>query len=289
MKRKQAAILIGLVCMALAVGCVSRQNDTPSDTEESLLDSLAEDSIAAAADTLLLDLETRDTPLPKTVDEVFDDFIFSFDQSNRLQRSRIVFPLPVTEGNGEKHYIQRQEWQHHYLFLHQDFCTVLWNSRRQMDLAQDSTVHEARVDQIYLHSRQINSFVFQRDSMSGQWMLTEECIVPFEHTDIAPFLDFYSKFATDSIFQRHHVADPLRYSTSDNEDYDTVEGTINTDQWFEFQPEMPQDVLVHIAYGQTFANSHRMLLQFRGIRNGFQSLFIFHRDGERWRLTDYEN
>ena len=289
MKRKQAAILFCLVCIALVVACVSRHENNVSDSDESLLDSLAEDSIAAAADTLLLDLETLDTPLPKTVDEVFDDFIFSFDQSNRLQRSRIIFPLPVTEGNGEKHYIQRHEWQHHYLFLHQDFCTVLWNSRRQMDMAQDSSVCEARVDQIYLHSRQIDSYVFQRDSMTGQWMLTEECIVPFEHTDMAPFLDFYSKFVTDSLYQRHHVADPLRYSTSDNEDYDTVVGTINTDQWFEFQPEMPQDVLVHIAYGQTFSNKNRMLLQFRGIRNGLQSLFIFHRDGERWRLTDFEN
>ena len=289
MKGKQAAILLCFVCTAIIIACVSRQKNSSSEQDTNVLDSLAADSIAAEADTLLLDIETMDEPLPEAVDELFDDFIFSFEQSNRLQRNRIHFPLPVIDGNGETHYIQRQDWQHHYLFLHQDFCTVLWNSRRQMELAQDSTVRNARVDQIYLHSRQITSYVFHRDSTSGQWMLTEECIVPFEHTDMAPFLDFYSKFVTDSTFQRHHVADPLRFTTSDEDDFTTVQGTINTDQWFEFQPEMPQDVLVHIAYGQTFTNTHRMLLQFRGISNGLQSLFVFHRDGERWRLTEFEN
>lgn len=289
MKGKQAAILFSFVCIVIVVACVSRQQSESSQQEDNALDSLVADSIAAEADTLLLDLETRDTPLPEAVDEFFDDFIFSFDQSNRLQRSRIVFPLPVVDGNGETRFIQRQDWQHRYLFLRQDFCTVLWNSRRQMVLAQDSAVHDARVDQIYLHSRQIESYVFHRDSTTGQWMLTEECIIPFEHTDLAAFLDFYGKFATDSVFQRHHVADPLRFSTSDEDDFNTIQGTINRDQWFEFQPEMPQDVLIHIAYGQTFTNPHRMLLQFRGIRNGLQCIFVFNRDREHWRLTEFEN
>lgn len=289
MKGKQAAILISFVCAAMVVACVNHQNNSHLEQEDPVLDSLTADSIAAAADTLLLDTETMNAPLPEAVDELFDDFIFSFDQSNRLQRNRILFPLPVIEGNGETHYIQRQDWQHNYLFLHQDYYTVLWNSRRQMELAQDTTVNDARVDQIYLHSRQIDSYVFHRDSISRQWMLTEKCVVPFDHTDMAAFLDFYGKFATDSVFQRRHITDPLRFSTTDDDNFEMVQGTINKEQWFEFQPDMPQDVLVHIAYGQTFSHPHQMLLQIRGISNGLQSLFVFHRDGESWRLTELEN
>ncbi|MBR1800897.1 MAG: DUF4348 domain-containing protein [Bacteroidaceae bacterium] len=290
MKGKQVWLLAAALCMAGIVGCMNRQEAGSGDRDGAAADSLLSDSLVAEADTFLLDLETLDAPLPETMDELFDDFIFSFDQSNRLQRSRIRFPLPVVSADGETRYVEAREWQHHYLFLHQDFYTVLWNGRSQMSLAEDSAVCHARVDQIYLHSREIVSYVFQRDSLRGEWMLTEECRLPFEHTDLAPFLDFYSRFATDSIYQRRHVADPLRFATSSEEgDFETIEGTINADQWFEFQPEMPQDVLVHIAYGQTYSNPHRMLLQFRGISNGLQNLFVFQCEGERWRLVRFEN
>lgn len=271
------------------MACSGNKHGRFMDFGDAEADTLQCDTLEQNADTLLLDLETIDTPLPETVDELFNDFLFSFDQSNRLQRTRIQFPLRVIDADGNVHYLQQNEWQHHFLLLHQDFCTVLWNSRRQMELAQDTSVCEARVDQIYLHSRQIESFVFQRDSINGLWMLTEQCQVPFEHTDLASFLDFYREFATDSVFQRHHVADPLSYITSDEEDYERIRGNINTEQWFEFQPDIPKDVLVHIAYGQTYSNRQRMLLQLRGISDGLQALLVFQRDGNSWRLTELEN
>ena len=271
------------------MACSGNKSRHIIDFDSTDADTLLYDTLETNADTLFLDLETIDTPLPKTIDELFNDFLFSFDQSNRLQRTRIQFPLRVINARGDVRYIQKNEWQHHYLLLHQDFCTVLWNSRRQMDMAQDSSVCEARVDQIYLHSRQIESFVFQRDSTSGLWMLTEQCQVPFEHTDLAPFLDFYREFSTDSIYQRRHVADPLKYITSDDNEYERIKGNINTDQWFEFQPDIPKDVLVHIAYGQTYNNRQRMLLQLRGISDGLQSVLVFQRDGNSWRLTELEN
>ena len=288
-KRVLYVALAACVAVALILSCKGNGKVHVSDADDLLEDTLWTDSLESDADTLLLDLETIDTPLPETVDELFDDFLFSFDQSNRLQRSRILFPLSVINADGETQQIERQEWNHHYMLLHQDYCTVLWNSRRQMVLAQDTSVCDARVDQIYLHSRIIDSYIFHRDSVSRQWMLTEVCKIPFENTDLANFLDFYREFATDSIFQRRHVADPLRYTTTNDDDYEMVEGNINTDQWFEFQPDIPEDILVNIAYGQTYHNAHRMLLQIRGINNGLQTLFVFNRDGERWRLVEYEN
>jgi len=274
---------------ALLMACSGNKSGHFIDFGDSEADTLLSDTLEESADTLLLDLETIDRPLPETVDELFNDFLFSFDQSNRLQRSRIQFPLRVIDADGTVRHLDKKDWQHHFLLLHQDFCTVLWNSRRQMELAQDSSVCEARVDQIYLHSRQIESFIFQRDSTNGLWMLTEQCSVPFDHTDLAPFLDFYREFATDSLFQRRHVADPLSYITNDNDEFDRIKGNINRDQWFEFQPDLPEDVLVSIAYGQTYNNRQRMLLQLRGISDGLQSVLVFQRDGNSWRLTELEN
>ena len=97
--------------------------------------------------------------------------------------------------------------------------------------------------------------------------LTEKKNVTFVHTLLEQLSDNLSRIGADMSY----VADSL----SNN---DTVQ------QYLKAETSAKR-----LEYGQTFSNTHRMLLQFRGIRNGFQSLFIFHRDGERWRLTDYEN
>ena len=123
----------------LLMACSGNKRGHIIDFGSSDADTVFSDTLETNADTLLLDLETIDTPLPESVDELFNDFLFSFDQSNRLQRSRIQFPLRVIDARGDVRYLQQNEWQHHYLLLHQDFCTVLWNSRRQMELAQDSS------------------------------------------------------------------------------------------------------------------------------------------------------
>lgn len=290
MKPYVRAACLATVCCLVSVACWNQQPPSAGSDTEDAIDTLTLDSMLASADTLLLDKETEHTPLPASVDEFFGDFIFNFDQSNRLQRSRIRYPLPVTEADGTRRLVNRQDWQHHYLFLQQEFCTVFWAAESQMEQAEDTSLTEADVEQIYLHSQQIHRYHFERDSLSHQWFLTEERIVPFEQSELNHFLRFYSQFANDSIFQRQHVASHIRYTYYDEEnDYQTIQGTINPDQWFEFQPEMPQSVLTHINYGQNLHTPKRMLLQMRGINNGLENLFTFVRDGEHWRLTAFEN
>ncbi len=290
MKLKIVATIVGFIGCMLLGACWQKQHEEAAEIAEEIADSLIMDSIYAEADTLLLDKETAITPLPASVDEFFGDFIFNFDQSNRLQRNRIRFPLPIIDIDGNKRLVEKRDWKHHYMFLQQDFCTVFWKSRQDMNLAQDTLISEAQVEQIYLHSRQINSFFFQRDSNTRQWMMIEEKIIPFEETELGPFLDFYRQFASDSVFQRHHIANPLSFSTVDEEnEFALIEGNINKEQWFEFKPDMPKDILVNIHYGQDYHHPHRLFLQMRGINNGLQSLFTFKRHGEQWRLTALEN
>ena len=290
MKRQIAAVVTVLVCCILLGACWNQQRQAASSSTEEATDTLAADSTFEDADTLLLDRETERTPLPSTVDEFFGDFIFNFDQSNRLQRNRIRFPFTIVEANGSKRTVEQHDWQHHYLFLQQDFCTVLWTSHRQMDMAEDTALTKACVEQIYLHSRQVNRFQFERDSISRQWFLTEERILPFEEVELSNFYDFYRKFTADSVYQRQHVSNHLRYITYDEEnEYEPIKGNINADQWFEFQPEIPQSVLTNINYGQAYGKAARIIMQMRGINNGLQNLLTFQREGEHWRLTVFEN
>jgi len=290
MKRQIAAVVTVIGCCMILGACWNQQRKSAFGTTDETTDTLIADSLLEDADTLLLDRETDQTPMPASVDEFFGDFIFNFDQSNRLQRNRVRFPLPVVEADGTLRTVRQGEWKHHYLFLQQDFCTVLWTSHRQMDIAQDTALNRACVEQIYLHSRQVNRFQFERDSISRQWFLTEERILPFDHVELGEFYDFYAKFTADSVYQRQHVSNLLRYVTYDEEnEYEPIRGNINADQWFEFQPEIPQSVLTNINYGQTYGKPTHIILQMRGINNGLQNLFTFHFDGGQWRLIVFEN
>lgn len=286
------AVVISFISASVGmVGCGGKATTDSSFTLDADVDSARLDSLIQLEDTFALDLVPVEEPSAVAENELFNDFIFKFDQSARLQRGRVRFPLPVLEVSGDETTIEQPAWRHHSMFLGQDFCTVLWNSRSQMSLAQDTNVVAARVEQIYLHSRTISAYSFERDSMNGQWMLTEMYDLPFSHTDLEGFFDFYTQFATDSVYQRQHVRSPLRYATVDEDsEYERIEGTIDADQWFEFAPEIPQDVITNINFGQTYPNPNRMVVQMRGLANGLQSIMVFHRDiSGRWQLTDYEN
>ncbi|MBO4802131.1 MAG: DUF4348 domain-containing protein [Bacteroidaceae bacterium] len=285
--------IVLFLAATIGVGCTHRQPFGKGETAASVPDLpfFTDDSTFTDADTLLLDDQVEDAPLPVSIDELFDDFVFVFEQSNHLQRQRIHFPLTIQQANGETHLMQQADWTHRSLFLGQDYCTVLWRNRRQMNLAQDPDVSAASVEQIFLHSRLIEAYDFERDSTSGRWMLTRQRQYPFEHCDLQGFLDFYRQWATDSIYQRQHVQNPMRFVVTDeNEEFEAIEGTIDVDQWFEFKPDLPQDVLTNIRYGQSYQNAHRMILQVRGFSNGLQNLLTFQCDATgRWRLTAYEN
>lgn len=263
----------------------------PVFSDEDVRNIMLHDSIVAETDTFATDtFALEPEPVPAAVDELFDDFIFTFDQNKRLQRERVRFPFVIDEEGVTDSIVERSQWQHHHVFMLQDFCTVLWTSARQMLLSQDIDVSRADVEQIYLHSRNVTSFDFERDTVNGHWMLMRERRYNFDQTPLAHFLDFYARFATDSTYQRSHVSNQLRFVSTDEEGIEEpVVGFIDVDQWFEFAPELPRDVLTNIRYGQEYADLRRVIMQMRGISNGLQIELSFVREGDSWRLVGYEN
>lgn len=286
--KQKTGFLLTILIVALVLSCkerATRQQDFPTTDEE----DFESDSTLAQGDTLLLDEEVTDTMMPAAADELFNDFVFLFDQSNRVQRSRVRFPLILTDGSDTLSSFTRHNWQHQYLFFQKDFCTVLYNYKGQMTLSESTGGKWAEVEQIYLHQRQIHQYHFDRDSL-GQWFLTSERRMGFEQSELCGFLDFYRDFATDSIFQRQHLSGSIRYVERDEDmESEPLEGIICPDQWVEFAPELPRDVLTNIRYGQTYDNPNRIVFEMRGIANGFQILLVFQQQGGVWRLTGLEN
>ena len=286
--RQKALFLFALLTTVWVLSCHKRQaKDSSVDTSSD--DEAVTDSILAQGDTLLLDEEVDEEAIPMSVDELFDDFVFRFDQSNRMQRNRICFPLPMMAGTDTVSLTERNEWQHHYLFFQRDFCTALYNYVGQMQMTESTQGKWAVVEQIFLHQREIHQYHFDRDSL-GQWFLTSECRLGFDASELGRFLDFYRDFATDSIFQQQHLSGVIRYVThEEEEDFEPIEGTISPEQWFEFGPELPKDVITNIRYGQTYENPNHMVMEMRGFANGLQVLLKFQKQADVWRLIGLEN
>lgn len=289
---KQKRVLWALFTGLLAAACLQQKEKVTSLAHEVLADStdVGDDGLLEEADTLAFDEAMDEEPLPTNVDETFDEFLFLFNHSNRFQRMRVRFPITMMDAQGTPHELTKRQWEHHSMSLGQDFCTVLWNSQQQMDLSNE-VLERASVEHIYLHSRLVETFDFERDNLSGQWMLAGSRNISFEDYVLAGFLDFYREFSSDSIYQRRHVRDPLNFSMASEDSEDgIIRGTIDVDQWFEFAPEIPSAVLVNINYGQRFENPQRIVMQMRGFSDSMQNLFTFQKDlNGRWKLTAFEN
>ena len=114
--------------------------------------------------------------------------------------------------------------------------------------------------------------------------------LPLNHYREAKVFRFYQHFASDSVFQRERVMDPVRFVTFDEDDaYQEVDGVIDVDQWFVFRPQLPVDEFVHINYGQVLQERNKRVFVVRGISNSMITIFTFERKEGHWMLTKFEN
>ena len=67
------------------------------------------------------------------LDTSFDDFMFAFTHSDRLQSKRIVWPLSYTDVDGDTKKINSFNCASEFRFLKEDFYTVLYGDRKQVE------------------------------------------------------------------------------------------------------------------------------------------------------------
>ena len=105
------------------------------------------------------------------------------------------------------------------------------------------------------------------------------------------FVEFFSHFAADSLFQSRRVQEPLAFVTSDpDDDFSILETSLDLNQWFAFKPALPTDRLSNINYGQrNDDNSPTKILALKGIGNGFSNILYFRRKAGEWQLYKFED
>ena len=264
----------------LVVMCLSCGRGRPN---ESFVEPV-EDTLLVVTDTLC---EEEEVVEEARMEEHFGDFMFTFIHSRRLQRERVVYPLPRTDGKNQAEMLHKLDCTREFAFMDGDFYTVLYGNSLQIDEQKQRPHDHVLVEHILLDSLSMQVYDFER--RSGKWVLTAIRGQDLHTGELSDFLTFYAHFSADSLFQQQSIAQPLSYSTTDFEsDNAYIEGTIDASQWVSFGTEMPRGEITNIRYGQTY-NPHHVVMQKCGLADGMQELFTFEKRGKTWRLVAYEN
>ena len=279
-------LIVGICLLGCLTSCVGGKKNT--DTQEEQMEWT--DSIEAMADSLLIEEVEEEPVIPVAADESFADFLYNFALDERLQLRRILFPLPYYMDN-QKDSILKEDWVHDPLFSQQEYYTMLYDDLDDAELEKDTASTSVRIEWIDLKQKKMKRYYFER--LYGWWKLEaiDDATMPKEETGQEDFYEFYERFANDSLFQAERVADPLPFVAPDPDDeFQILETTIQKEQWFTFQPKLPNEYLTNVNYGQRLnQNSRTRIIELRGFGNGFSNTLYFRCRNGVWRLTRFED
>ena len=115
-----------------------------------------------------------------------------------------------------------------HFFMRQDYYTLIFDNRKQMNLVKDTTIDHVVVEKVFYKTNTVQQFLFNR--INGQWLMTSINYKPMYANMNASFLKFYGSFATDSAFQAEHLHNPVKFTGPDpDDDFSTMTGDIEPD------------------------------------------------------------
>lgn len=279
--RKVAFFFIALMITTALFTCFSCTDKKPVANADTIL---ADSGVVDTSSTDTLEDIIAAQPMPKAADELFDDFFFNFAANRKLQRKRILFPLPVYKNGKIEKKIEKGKWRMEHFFMHQDFYTLIFDNRKQMNVVKDTTISHVIVEKIFFDIKTVQQFLFNR--IDGQWMMTSINYKPMYKNKNASFLKFFHRFVSDKDFQYSSINDPLDFSGPDpDDDFGTMTGTLAPEQWSSFAPQLPEGMIYNIIYGQKYTESTQKIFCIRGIANGLETELSFRKIGDRWKLV----
>ena len=285
--KRIAVWLLMTTMLLIGVGALTNCSERkPSDNEVEENDSTTTDSTETEEQEEEL---ISEMPMPEAADEYFDDFFFNFAANRKLQLERVKFPLTVVDGETQKT-LNRGQWKIDNFFMRQGFYTQIFDNQRQAEEAKEPTVNHVVLERIHLDEGRVERFFFDR-KQKGIWMLTEVKKESVEQNVNASFLNFYSRFVSDSAFQIQSLDEHVTFSSpSPDDDFETQTGEIVPDQWPMFKPDLiPDGIIYNIVYGDQPAGSNQKIFLTRGIANGMESQMLFRKKAGKWRLVEFNN
>lgn len=270
-----------IVMFIFLVACGGRK-DVSGIEEEPIVDTVLVEKDTVEVDSAIVEEELP----PRTADELFDDFIYAFMNGKRFQLSRISFPLKLKVDSVDS-LLRRRQWEYQPLYANLEVYTMIFTHANAESAEKDTSVNNVFVDWIDLNAQRVKQFHFER--RQGFWKLSLLEKLPIEKTEDYNFYNFYKTFVSDSLFQREHVSNNLKFSVYDEDSGEDIDGTLDVDQWFEFRPTLPTDVITNIIYGERPKDTDERILVLSSPSGGMNCKLHFQRMAEAWKLTQFEN
>lgn len=270
-----------VVAMALFSSCGNKKTKIdPFAPLTNMVDSLR----GQKTDSLTAEVK----PVQTRADDSFNDFIYGFATDRKMQLSRIQFPLPFYTGNASTK-LEEKHWKHDPLYTSQSFYTLMFDKESDMDYTQKTDLNSVQFEWIYMKTGMVKKYFFERKN--NIWMLEAIDLHEIEGNENEGFVEFFYRFANDSVFQSQRITQPLEFVTTDpDDDFSILETTLELNQWYAFMPPIPKDKLTNINYGQDESNNSRYkILAIKGIGNGFSNTLYFQRYGSEWKLYKFED
>lgn len=281
--RKFVVACVMLLLMVACNGGAGQKGEATESVEVVDSAALEVDSICEAPDA--------EEIIPATADESFADFFYNFASDAEFQLKRILFPLSYYKET-KVFRIQKDGWKYDPLFSKEGIYTLLFDKEEDMELEKDTSLHSVRVEWLYLKTKKMKRYYFERKQEA--WFLEAMNLSDLpssDEKDKEDFFDFFYRFANDSTFQRERLARPLYFVTADPEDeFQILETVLEEGQWFAFQPPMPKVRIANINYGQNEnLDSSTKVMEFKGFGNGFSNTLYFERRKGIWKLVRFED
>ena len=281
MSKKFILALLTLVAVILA-SCRGGKKEAQLEEEAEL------EAIEETTDTIQL-FEEEPEP-PKAVDELFDDFFFTFASNARFQNQRIRFPLRFKDDNAEIR-LTRDDWHRFNRFSTQEFYSVIYDNETDLELQKDTAINRVCVEWIYLQDGYVEKYNFRR--LDGKWILYDMQKEDVADTNNGDFVEFYSQFIADSTFQSNAICTPLKLTAApsgdaEEVDEETANQELSLEEWFEMKADLPlpTDVIVNIDYGQVSESQTHKNLLMEGVSNDLFMTFKFDKSTGNWHLQE---
>ena len=272
-------ILFVASCFFMTTGCMNRSSSVVDSLDADTVEIVKEEE--APLDSLSKMIS--EAPMPKAAD------FFNYAANVDVQRARTIFPM-VYEDNGLEVFIEnKKEWKRESFFMADGYYTILCQDQKQLKMIGDTTTSEVTVQKLSFTEDEVREWYFSR--IRGKWCLRSIHVKDMSETPDYEFLQFYNKFATDTLHQESYLAQYVTFKGPDpDEDFSTMEGDIMREQWPMFKPWLPENEFYCIRYGKknNIASDKRYFF-IRGISNGIQTDLVFIRKGKTWELIKVES
>ena len=273
-----------LISFTILLFFVSACNNASEDRGEVIAtDSVYVDSSCYVQDTLQL---FEEEVLPKSADELFNDFFFNYTSDMNFKNQRQAYSLDCNIGDTVIKIHSSELGAYSELFV-DDYYSIIYERNEDLSFQKDTSLNEVIVERIDLDGEQIEQYNFNR--IEGKWMLTGVGRNEMDYNPNSDFLDFYKIFSSDSVYRKNCINEPLKFvMLSENDEIEDDIQQLTTDEWMSMSSDLPlpANVMININYGQTIISKNSKLLLVEGVSNGLSLTYRFMKIDGAWNLVE---